>query len=49
MGYEIIMVIDGQEYIYGMDRNRDRANEIAMEIRNRRGIWVYVQERILTI
>ena len=42
--FEIIMVIDGNEYRYGADDNRDRANEIAMRVREERDIDVFVRE-----
>ena len=42
--FEIIMVIDGNEYKYGADSNRDRANEIAMQVRAERNIEVFVRE-----
>ena len=38
------MVIDGNEYRYGADSNRDRANEIAMQVRAERNIEVFVRE-----
>lgn len=43
--WEIVMVIDDVEYIYGADNDRNKANEIAMEVREDRGIDVYVRER----
>ena len=42
--FRIIMIVDGIEYTYGTYENSNRANEIAMEIRDARGIDVYVQE-----
>jgi hypothetical protein len=41
--FEIIMVIDGTEYVYGRDDDNSRANEIAMQVRDERGIDVYVR------
>jgi hypothetical protein len=43
--FEIIMVIDGNEYKYGADSNKDRANEIAMRVRVERDVDVFVRER----
>ena len=43
--YEIMMVIDGDEFVYGADSNRDKANEIAMQIREQRNIETYVREK----
>lgn len=45
---EIIMVIDGEEYVYGtypFDSydQRDRVNELAMKVRDEKGVRVYVQ------
>jgi hypothetical protein len=41
--FEIIMVIDGTEYVYGRDDDRAKANEIAMQVRDERGVEVYVR------
>ena len=42
--FQIIMVVDGCEYVYGTYNDRHRANEIAMQVRDQRQIWVYVIE-----
>ena len=42
--FKVIMTVDNQEYVYGEYENRDKANEVAMEVRNRRKIWVRVVE-----
>lgn len=42
--FKVIMIIDNEEYTYGTYRNRDRANEVAMEVREWRGIDTYVTE-----
>ena len=31
--FKVIMIVDNEEYTYGTYSNRDKANEIAMEIR----------------
>lgn len=38
------MTVDNQEYVYGEYENRDKANEVAMEVRNSRQVWVKVVE-----
>ena len=43
--FEIVMVIDGTEYIYGADTDRNRANEVAMEVRTNRNVETFVRER----
>jgi hypothetical protein len=42
--WEIIMIIDNIEYKYGADSNKDKANEIAIQIRKQRDIWTYVRK-----
>lgn len=42
--YKIWMVVDGVDYLYGTYDNRDRANEIAMQVRDERDINVWVEE-----
>lgn len=42
--FKVVMTVDNQDYVYGEYKNRDRANEVAMEVRNRRKIWVRVVE-----
>ena len=43
---EIVMVIEGNEYVYGRYdiRNRNAVNELAMEIRDTRNVDVFVRE-----
>lgn len=43
--FEIIMIIDGIEYKYGSDSDRNRANEIAIKVREERNIETYVKEK----
>lgn len=38
------MEIDGIKYTYGEYKDANRANEIAMQVRDQRDIWVYVIE-----
>lgn len=42
--WEIVMEIDGEEYTYGKYSDRARANEIAMQVRDERGVSVSVYE-----
>lgn len=42
--FTIYMVVDGNEYAYGTYENRNRANEIAMQVRESRNVEVYVAE-----
>lgn len=43
---EIVMVIDGNEYVYGRYdiRNRNAVNELAMEVRDTRQVETFVRE-----
>lgn len=40
--YEVVMEIDGKEYVYGNYYDRNKANEVAMQIRAERNIDVSV-------
>ena len=42
--FKVIMIIDGTEYVYGIWTNRNKANEVAMEVRNEREVETYVKE-----
>lgn len=42
--WTVWMVVDGEEYKYGTYSDRDRANEIAMQVRRERDIDTYVAE-----
>ena len=42
--YRVIMVIDDEEYTYGTYESRNRANEVAMQVSDERGIDTYVEE-----
>ncbi len=44
MMYQVIMIVEDNEYVYGTYRDRNRANEIAMQVRDQRRIDVYVAE-----
>lgn len=44
MMYRVIMIIDDVEYGYGTYKERDRANSIAMMVRDERNVDVYVEE-----
>lgn len=49
MQAQIIMVVDGEEYIYGTypfstNEEKNKVNEIAMKIRDERNIGTYVKE-----
>lgn len=46
---KIVMVVDGQEYLYGTylfitSTEKARVNELAMKIREERGVDVYIEE-----
>ena len=41
--YQVIMLIDWQEYLYGTYDDRDRANEIALQVAQERNIYTEVQ------
>ena len=42
--FRVMMVIDDNTYEYGKWNDRDKANEIAMEVREDRGIETYIEE-----
>ena len=49
MKAKIIMVFDGEEYVYGTypfvtNAEKNRVNELAIQIRTERGCDAYVQE-----
>lgn len=42
--FRVIMIVDDEEYTYGTYESRDKANEIAMQVRDERDIETYVEE-----
>ena len=44
MMYKVMMYIQGEWYEYGEWADRNKANEVAMEVRDERGCWVNVYE-----
>lgn len=40
--FNVIMVVDGCEYVYGTYTDRNKANEVAMYVRNERAVDTYV-------
>lgn len=42
--FKVEMLIEGEWYTYGTYNNRDRANEVAMMVRDERDCEVYVEE-----
>jgi hypothetical protein len=42
--YKVIMVVDDEEYTYGTFDSKNRANEVAMEVRDQRGVDTFVEE-----
>ena len=54
MKAEIIMVIDGEEYVYGRYPfetygQRDKVNGLSMKVRDERGVDVYVHRCALQL
>jgi hypothetical protein len=41
--YKIWMIIDEEYYYYGADADRNKANEIAMRVREERGVETFVE------
>jgi hypothetical protein len=41
--YKVIMVVDDEEYTYGTYDSRNRANEVAMKVREERGVETFVE------
>ena len=39
-----MMLIDGETYEYGRWNDKDTANEVAMEVREERGLETYIEE-----
>jgi hypothetical protein len=42
--FKVIMVVDDEEYTYGTYDSRNRANEVAMKVRDERGVDTYIEE-----
>ena len=42
--YEVQMYVDGKWWPYGKWSDANRANEVAMEVRDERDVWVQVVE-----
>ena len=42
--YKIMMIVDGEHYFYGADSDCNKANEIAMQVRQERRVETYVIE-----
>ena len=42
--YEVVMNIEGREYVFGIYENRNKANEVAIRVRDERGVDVAVYE-----
>jgi hypothetical protein len=42
--FRVMMLVDGSAYEYGRWADRNKANEVAMEVREERRIDTYVEE-----
>lgn len=42
--FRVMMIVDDEAYAYGTYADRNRANEIAMQVREEREIETYVEE-----
>lgn len=42
--FRVVMIVDDEEYTYGTYDSRDKANEVAMLVRDEREIETYVEE-----
>lgn len=42
--FRVMMIVDDEVYTYGTYADRDRANEVAIEVRNTREIETFVEE-----
>jgi hypothetical protein len=42
--FKVMMIIDGGHYFYGRWEDRNKANEVAMIVREERGCETYVEE-----
>ena len=42
--FKVMMIIDNETYTYGIYCDRNRANEIAIEVRENRQVETFVEE-----
>lgn len=42
--FEVIMIVDDQEWPYGTYTNSDKANEVAAYVKDERNVETYVRE-----
>ena len=42
--FRVVMIVDDEEYTYGTYESQHKANEVAMYVRNERGVETYVEE-----
>lgn len=42
--FKVIMIVDDEEYTYGTYDSRNKANEVAIQVRDERDIETYVEE-----
>lgn len=42
--FKVIMIVDDEEYTYGTYDSRNKANEVAIQIRDEREVETYVEE-----
>lgn len=42
--FKVMMIVDGKSYFYGAWENRNKANEVAIEVRDSRDVETYVEE-----
>lgn len=42
--YKVMMLVDGEAYEYGRWTDRNKANEVAMEVREERRIETFVEK-----
>ena len=43
--FKVMMIVDNETYTYGTYADRNRANEIAIEVRESRQIETFVEEK----
>ena len=42
--FKVVMIVDNCEYTYGTYADSDRANEIAMQVREEREVDTFIEE-----
>ena len=41
--FKVMMIVDGQAYCYGKWEDRNKANEVALEVQEQRDVYTFVE------